>query len=86
MAEHLMRVREVEVNVERYVEIALPEIDPLERQWAVLDETGVTPARALREGHRVLLSNLEQLRIGSIIDVHDGAVGEAEARREGAVP
>lgn len=65
----LMRVREVEVNVLRFDSGPLPMIVPGESQWAVLNDRGVLPDRALRAGDWMLLSNLEQLRPGMLVRV-----------------
>ncbi|MEM0983899.1 MAG: HlyD family efflux transporter periplasmic adaptor subunit [Planctomycetota bacterium] len=76
------RIVEVQVNVDRALEGSFPEIDPIEDQWAALEQAGVDPTAALQPGDLVVLSNLDSLRPGSIIDAR--LLGEdAQASRNG---
>lgn len=68
-AQRVMRVREVGVSVSHYTDGELPEVDPAEREWAVLTDDADSPQRLLRPGDLLLLSNLEQLVPGRLIDV-----------------
>lgn len=78
------RVREAEVIVDRYVDGTLPEVVTGETQWAVLASSGAGP-RGLEPGQFVLLSNLDQLRVGMEIDLRlpgeesDGGAATADS-------
>ncbi|MEM1184757.1 MAG: HlyD family efflux transporter periplasmic adaptor subunit [Planctomycetota bacterium] len=61
------RVREAEVLVDRYIDRPFPGLIEGERQWAVL--TKPDGKRSLSPGQYVLMSNLDQLRVGMEIDV-----------------
>lgn len=76
-ARRLMRVREAEVNVERYIDGRLPHLEPTETQWAVLAASGVAPERALAEGDVLLLLTGAAVPPGALIDVE--LVGEHQA-------
>ncbi len=72
-AKHPMVVREVAVHVTHHIEARYADISPDETQWSVLSEDGISPGRALHEGDLVIVSNLESLRPGDLIDVRIGA-------------
>ncbi|MEL6328368.1 MAG: efflux RND transporter periplasmic adaptor subunit [Planctomycetota bacterium] len=78
-----MRVAEREIAVERYIEVVFPDLDPIENQWAVCSDEGVSATRALREGDLLLLSNLDQLRVGDIIAPADSAPTTASLPSDG---
>ncbi len=65
----LMRVREVEVRVDRHINARFPALVEEEDQWAVLTSEGTASSRALRPGDMLVLSNLDQLRPGMIVDI-----------------
>lgn len=72
-------VNPVMIRVDRYIEGSFPILDPRETQWAVV-------ARGLSPGARVVVSNLEDLKQGMLIEPVDAAtLGGAEAR-SGAPP
>lgn len=54
------RIEERDVRVRFYTDDAFPEIDPQERQWAIV--TG-----ELKPGERVVTSNLDELEVGVIV-------------------
>ena len=56
--------RPVDVRVEYHLEMPAPEIEPDERQWAVVES-------GLRPGDRVVVSNLDQLVGGMRIEPTD---------------
>ncbi len=91
-AAHPMVVREARVHVARHIEGEFKDISPDETQWSVLSEDGISPGRALREGDLVIVSNLESLKPGDLIDVRVEADRAREpgepglARRPGADP
>lgn len=60
------RVRLRTVVVERYVEARFPSIDPRETQWAVVSE-------GLEEGDLVVVSNLDEIEPGLLVDPADVA-------------
>ncbi len=62
-------VREVEVNVSRSINARFPDLIADEDQWSVLSVEGTTASRALRPGDRLILSNLDQLRPGMVVDL-----------------
>lgn len=68
-AKRLRRLREADVSVIRFADAQVPQFDATETQWAVLDPVGVLEERRLAEGELVIVSNLDQLRAGSIVDV-----------------
>lgn len=65
------RVRWADAPVLFYLEGSYPEIDPEERQWAVLERRPQDPL-SLRAGMLVVTSNLDKLRPGMIVDVGGG--------------
>jgi multidrug efflux pump subunit AcrA (membrane-fusion protein) len=72
------------VHVAHHLEDRFPEIAEGETQWAVLDPIRETDAiRTLRAGDLVLVSNLESLRVGDMVDVRLPEPARAAARREG---
>jgi len=83
-ADRLMRVREVDVNVERYVEARFPGLDPRETQWAILSDRGVAPSRALRAGDYMVLSRGERIRPDTLIDAREPATPASTARNGGS--
>lgn len=64
-----MVVREMDVNVVHHLEARYEAVSPSETQWAVLSDRGVSAGRALHAGDLVLVSNLESLRPGDLVDV-----------------
>ncbi|MEM7755852.1 MAG: HlyD family efflux transporter periplasmic adaptor subunit [Planctomycetota bacterium] len=81
-AERPRRVQEAQVIVDRYVDESLPDVLAGERQWAVLAESNGA-GRGLTAGQLVLLSNLDQLRVGMEIDVRlPGEIDDREAETE----
>lgn len=71
------------VHVAHHLEDRFPEIAEGETQWAVLDPIRETDAiRTLREGDLVLITNLESLRVGDMVDVRLPETARAAARRE----
>jgi len=62
-----------DVRVQSFIDDQFPEIDPEETQWAVI-ESGLAP------GERVIISNLDELRSGSVVDPVDAS---QVARRPG---
>jgi len=76
-----MVVMLAEVNVAHHLEGRFAEVSAAETQWAVLQDKGVSRDRALKPGDLVLVSNLESLRPGDLVDVRvDGGVGSAVSR------
>lgn len=72
----LMRVESIAVHVKYFTAGTYADVAPEERQWAVLDEG------PLGAGDRVLVSNLEQLSRGMLVDVRsitDRATADATA-------
>lgn len=79
-----MVVRRAEVHVTQHIEARFQDVSPDETQWSVLSERGIAPGRALREGDLVIVSNLESLRPGDLVDVRvEGDRAGASARRDG---
>lgn len=79
-----MVVREAEVNVSHHLEARFDEVLEGETQWAALRLRGVSGLRALREGDLVVVSNLDSIRLGDLIDVRiEGAAGSATVRNGG---
>ncbi|MBZ0171189.1 MAG: HlyD family efflux transporter periplasmic adaptor subunit, partial [Phycisphaerales bacterium] len=77
-----MVVRLAGVNVTHHLEALYEEISRSETQWAVLSDRGVSAGRALHAGDLVLVSNLESLRPGDLVDVRvEARDGTASARR-----
>ncbi|MCA9271579.1 MAG: efflux RND transporter periplasmic adaptor subunit [Phycisphaerales bacterium] len=60
------RVVPIDVQVSHYIRGSLPEIEPAEREWAVI-ESGLNP------GSRVIISNLDELVGGMMIDPTGGS-------------
>ncbi|GJM18245.1 MAG: MexE family multidrug efflux RND transporter periplasmic adaptor subunit [Phycisphaeraceae bacterium] len=67
-------VRAAGVRVLYYVEGRFPAIDPAETEWAVLG-----PGSDLQPGESVIVSNLEQLRAGMVVEPRDLGAPEDEA-------
>lgn len=63
-----MIVREATADVRRYLEGAHADIEPNETQWAVIDPAAPGEL-AVRAGDVVIISNLESLKPGDMIDV-----------------
>ncbi|HHN77898.1 MAG TPA: efflux RND transporter periplasmic adaptor subunit [Phycisphaerales bacterium] len=84
-AERPMVVREARVHVTRHIEAEFGDISPEETQWSVLSEDGISPGRALREGDLVIVSNLESLKPGDLIDVRVGSDRPREPGEPGLV-
>ena len=59
-------VTPVSVRVAYYAQGPVPEIDPAETEWAVLEPTDSGP---MGEGAVVIVSNLDQLRAGMVVQV-----------------
>ena len=78
-----MVVRRAEVHVTQHIEARFEDVSPDETQWSVLSERGIAPGRALHEGDLVIVSNLESLRPGDLIDVRVEGGAEAAAGRGG---
>ncbi len=55
------RVEPVDIRVSHYIRASMPDIEPSEREWAVI-ETGLVP------GTRVIISNLDELVGGMLVD------------------
>lgn len=71
------------VHVAHHLEDRFPDIAEGETQWAVLDALPETDAiRTLRPGDLVLVSNLESLRVGDMVDVRLPGSARAAARPE----
>lgn len=64
------RVEFRDVVVAFFVSGERPEIDPGEREWAAVSS-------GLREGDRVVVSNLDDLRAGALVNAVDAATGES---------
>lgn len=64
------RVEARDVRVAFFLSGERPEIDPGEREWAAV-------VSGLREGDRVIVSNLDDLRPGVLVNAIDAATGEA---------
>lgn len=81
-----MIVREATADVLRYLDGSHPDIEPNETQWAVVDPSSPGEV-AVRSGDVVIISNLESLRPGDMIDVRfpgEDAVEPAAATARGA--
>lgn len=85
-ADRIRRVQRVPVRVDRPIRATFPDLAPAEREWVVLGPggpsgLGPTDDLQLRPGDLVILSNLDQLRPGDVIDARmpAGAGGRARA-------
>ncbi|USN98378.1 MAG: HlyD family efflux transporter periplasmic adaptor subunit [Phycisphaeraceae bacterium] len=79
-----MIVQQADVNVVHYLEGRFDRVSPTETQWAVLIDRGISSSRALHAGDLVLVSNLESLRPGDLVDVRvEGDGVAASARGDG---
>lgn len=68
------QVTAMNVRVVHHAEGRFPELDPQETEWAVVTSD------ELREGMAVIVSNLEQLRAGMVVEGNDRAGGERAGR------
>ncbi len=66
------RVEPVDVEVSHYIRAAMPDIEPSEREWAVI-ESGLAP------GSMVIISNLDELVGGMLVD----PTGEQSSQQPG---
>jgi len=77
-------VTPMSVRVVRHAEGRFPGLDPRETEWAVVTGGG------LEAGMSVIVSNLEQLRAGMVVEGHDRGAGERSGRepvtRDGGEP
>jgi len=76
-----MVVREATVDVAYHRSGAYPDIAPDEREWAVLRGGDVTLGRVVHGGDLVLVTNLESLRPGDLVDVRVEGDGDADGAR-----